>query len=141
MHSCNRSIGYADPGSQRIRSRFSLFSWPPSHCGEDIDPKRLEALPTEMYFMRGAKIYRRRTAFAPILTLTMDSLSIFQRGNLAGVMPQVSRNFRTRTDFLLWQIAMSVRECSGTSVEHHTVDCRAYCPPLPPSPPGDVRPF
>src|SRR5262249_47082729 len=23
-------------------------------------------------------------------------------------------------DFLLWQIAMSVRECSGTSIEHHT---------------------
>jgi len=23
-------------------------------------------------------------------------------------------------DFLLWQIAMSVRECSRTSIEHHT---------------------
>ena len=23
-------------------------------------------------------------------------------------------------DFLLWQITMSVRECSGTSIEHHT---------------------
>jgi hypothetical protein len=23
-------------------------------------------------------------------------------------------------DFVLWQIAMSVRECSGTSIEHHT---------------------
>jgi hypothetical protein len=45
---------------------------------------------------------------------------IFQRGNLAGVMPQDSRNFRTRTTSSFGRIAMSVRECSGTSIEHHT---------------------
>ena len=34
-------------------------------------------------------------------------------------MPQVSRNFRTRRLPPL-AIAMSVRECSRTSIEHHT---------------------
>jgi len=73
-----------------------------------------------MYFMRGVKIYRRRTTLAPILASAMDGLSNFSKRKLGRCDATGFKKLPHPDDFLLWQIAMSVRECSRTSVEHHT---------------------
>src|SRR6266487_4564069 len=69
-----------------------------------------------MYFMRCVKIYRRRTTFAPILASAMDGLSNFSKRKLGRRDATGFKKLPHPDDFLLWQIAMSVRECSGTRV-------------------------
>src|SRR5262245_26022242 len=73
-----------------------------------------------MYFMRRVKSYRRRTTFAPILASTMDGLSNLSKRKPGRRDATGFKKLPHPDDFLLWQIAMSVRECSGTSIEHHT---------------------
>src|SRR5215813_6839188 len=73
-----------------------------------------------MYFMHCVKIYRLRTTFAPILASAMDGLSNFSKRKLVWRDTTGFKKLPHSDDFLLWQIAMSVRECSGTSIEHHT---------------------
>jgi hypothetical protein len=73
-----------------------------------------------MYFMRRVKIYRRRATFAPILASAMDGLSNLSKRKLGRRDATGFKKLPHPDDFLLWQIAMSVRECSGTSIEDHT---------------------
>src|SRR5262249_29409550 len=64
--------------------------------------------------------YRRRTTFAPILASAMGGLSNFPKRKLGRRNATGFKKLPHPDDFLLWQIAMSVRECSGASIEHHT---------------------
>lgn len=50
----------------------------------------------------------------------MDGLSNLSKRKLGRRDATGFKKLSHSDDFLFWQIAMSVRECSRTSIEHHT---------------------
>src|SRR5262245_52447436 len=73
-----------------------------------------------MYFMRCVKIYRWRPLSHQSLPPPWTGLSNLSKRKLGRRDATGFKKLPHSDDFLLWQIAMSVRECSRTSIQHHT---------------------
>ena len=73
-----------------------------------------------MYFVRCVKNLSLEDHFRANPCLRLDGLSNLSKRKLSRRDATGFKKLPHSDDFLLWQIAMSVRECSGTSIEHHT---------------------
>jgi hypothetical protein len=74
----------------------------------------------QMYFVRCVKNLSLEDHFRANPCLRLDGLSNLSKRKLSRRDATGFKKLPHSDDFLLWQIAMSVRECSGTSIEHHT---------------------
>jgi hypothetical protein len=80
----------------------------------------LMSLDPSLDVFHGCENLSWRITFAPIFASAMDGFSNLSKRKLGRRDATSFKKLPHSDDFLLWQIAMSVRECSRTSIEHHT---------------------